>query len=215
MHVAESREEAEYLGTGGGDIPGRLYPAVGAGAPPRSGAARSPVAYLEALGALPPACLVVHAVHVDDADCRALRRQGAAVAHCPRSNAALAGGAAPVPALLAHGIPVGLGTDSLASADSLDLWDEMRAARDAHGLPAGAVLRMATLGGAEALGVHAEVGTLEAGKRADLIAVSVGALGSREPEAVLLADTRGADLLLSLVDGECRVCRPEVTTPCP
>jgi 5-methylthioadenosine/S-adenosylhomocysteine deaminase len=137
------------------------------------------------------------------------------VAHCPRSNAALAGGTAPVAAFLDQGIPVGLGTDSLASAPSLDLWDEMRAVLDAHALPPAAVLRMGTLGGAQALGLHAEVGSLTAGKRADLIAVSVASMSPRDPEGSLLAGTRGAELLLSLIDGERRFCRPEVTVPCP
>ena len=150
IHAAESPEEVEFLATGRGAIPDLLYPAVGCRVPPPRRRARSPIEYLDALGALAWRPLLVHAVHVDAADIRRMAKSGVSVAHCPRSNARLSGGAAPVAEFLAHGIPVGLGTDSLASVPTLDLWDEMRAAAagQAGRLAPREVLEMATLGGA-------------------------------------------------------------------
>jgi 5-methylthioadenosine/S-adenosylhomocysteine deaminase len=215
MHVAESGEEREYLAAGTGDIPARLYPAVGAPPPPRR-RARSPVAYLDALGAMPAQALLVHAVHLDAEDLPRLRRRRARVAHCPRSNALLSGGVAPVPALLAAAIPVGLGTDSLAGVSTLDLWDEMRAALAAQGgrLDAAAVLRMATLGGATCLGLERWVGSLEPGKLADLAVVSAAAVTPRAPEASLVATTGAGDVRLVLLGGAARVRRAEATPVC-
>ncbi|MBI2116844.1 MAG: amidohydrolase family protein [candidate division NC10 bacterium] len=215
IHVAESAEEVEFLSTGQGAIPRRLYPAVGcAVAPPRRSAA-SPIEYLAALGALAWRPLLIHAVHVTATDIEHMARSGVSVAHCPRSNARLSGGVAPVPELLSEGIPVGLGTDSLASVPTLDLWDEMRAALEIHAgrLAPAEVLEMATLGGARALGLADQVGSLQVGKRADLIAVSAGAVSASDPVGSLIAGTEGADVLLTLVEGEIRHRRLE-GVPC-
>lgn len=212
IHAAESPEESEFLTTGEGPIRRSLYPAVGCLDPPPRGRARSAVAYLAGLGVLAWRPLLIHAVHVDEADCRTMARAGVRVAHCPRSNARLSRGVAPVPHLLAHGIPVGLGTDSLASAPSLDLWDEMRAALAAHAgrLDPSAALEMGTLGGARALGMADRVGSLEAGKDADLIAVAGGGVRAGDPVGSLLARVQGEDVLLSLIAGEIRYNRTEV-----
>ena len=206
IHAAESPEEVAFLATGRGAIPDLLYPAVGCRVPPPRRRARSPIEYLDALGALAWRPLLVHAVHVDAADIRRMAKSGVSVAHCPRSNARLSGGAAPVAEFLAHGIPVGLGTDSLASVSTLDLWDEMRAAAAGHAgrLAPREVLEMATLLGAAALGLADQVGSLAVGKRADLIAVSAQAVAASDPVGSLIAGTRGEDVLLSLVDGEVR-----------
>jgi 5-methylthioadenosine/S-adenosylhomocysteine deaminase len=206
IHAAESPEEVEFLSTGRGLIPDLLYPAVGCRVPPPRRRARSPIEYLDGLGALAWRPLLVHAVHVDAADIRRMAKSGVSVAHCPRSNARLSAGVAPVAEFLAHGIPVGLGTDSLASVPSLDLWDEMRAAAAAHAgrLAPRGVLEMATRLGAAALGLADRVGSLTVGKRADLIAVSARAVAASDPVGSLIAGTRGEDVLLSLVEGEVR-----------
>jgi 5-methylthioadenosine/S-adenosylhomocysteine deaminase len=117
----------------------------------------------------------------------------------------------PVPDFLRHGIAVGLGTDSLASVPTLDLWDEMRACLAAHrGRVAPAdVLAMATLGGARALGLAGQVGSVEVGKRADLIAVSARRIVPSDPVGSLIAGTRGEDVLVSLMEGEVRHRRLE------
>ena len=202
IHAAEAAAEAALVTRGDGPIPGLLYPAVGQAPPPRRRAS-SPVAYLEALGVLEGRPLLIHAVHVDAADRRRLAAHGVGVAHCPRSNALLSGAVAPVPAYLREGIPVGLGTDSLASAPTLDLWDEMRAALTAHAgqLTAAQVLEMATLGGAQVLGLAGRVGSLEVGKRADLTAVAADGIAPSDPAASLIAGTSGAEVLLTMVEG--------------
>jgi 5-methylthioadenosine/S-adenosylhomocysteine deaminase len=206
IHAAESREEVEFLSTGRGAISDLLYTAVGCRVPPPRRRAQSPIEYLDGLGALAWRPLLIHAVHVDAADIPRMVRSGVSVAHCPRSNARLSDGVAPVADFLAHGIPVGLGTDSLASVPTLDLWDEMRAALAAQRgrLAPGEVLDMATRGGARALGLADQVGSLEVGKRADLIAVPAGAVVASDPAGSLIAMTRGEDVLLSLVEGEVR-----------
>jgi aminodeoxyfutalosine deaminase len=213
VHVAESPVESEFLATGGGPIARRLYPAVGCWPPPPRRTARSPVAYLDATGVLAWRPLVVHAVHVDEADCRTMAQHGVRVAHCPRSNSLLSEGTAPVPRFLSHGIPVGLGTDSLASAPDLDLWEEMRAALAVHAgrLDPTAVLEMATLGGARALALADQIGSLEEGKRADIIAVPARHI-TTDPVRSLLEQTRGEDVLLVLIDGAMRHSRTEVVT---
>lgn len=204
IHAAESAEEVQFVTTGRGAIPDRLYAAAGCGVPPPRRPAGSPIAYLDALGILALRPLLVHAVHVDGADIRRMARYGIPVAHCPRSNARLSGAVAPVPELLNQGVPVGLGTDSLASVPTLDLWDEMRAALAAHGGRLGPcqILEMATLGGAKGLGLGDEIGSLEAGKRADLIAVSARGVAGSDPEGRLVAGTRGEDVWLSMIEGK-------------
>ena len=206
IHAAESPAETEFLRHGSGPIPRLLYPAVGCLEPPSRRSARSAVAYLDSLGLLAGSPLLIHAVHVDVADCRLLAARGVRVAHCPRSNQRLSEGTAPLGLFEGHGIPVGLGTDSLASAPSLDLWDEMRAVP----LAAPAVLGLATLGGARALGLEQTMGSLAPGKRADLIAVHARAIQDADPHASLLEAIRGADVLLSMIDGEIVHSQPGV-----
>jgi 5-methylthioadenosine/S-adenosylhomocysteine deaminase len=211
IHAAESPAETEFLTTGAGPIVRSLYPAVGCAAPPPRRRARSPIAYLAEAGALGEQPVLVHAVHVDEDDCRLMARHGVRVAHCPRSNTRLSEGTAPVPLMRTHGIPVGLGTDSLASAPDLDLWNEMRAAWAANtALTPAAVLEMATLGGARVLGMADRVGTLEIGKRADVIAVAADRLAASDPVGSLLEHTREEDVLVVLIEGAVRHHRCEM-----
>ncbi len=143
-----------------------------------------PLARLARLGLLGPQTIAVHAVHLDAGDIALLARHGASVAHCPASNLKLASGIAPVAALLDAGINLGLGTDGAASNNRLDMFAEMRLAallaKGASGradvLPAAQALRMATLGGARALGLDAVIGSISPGKAADLAAVNLGRL---------------------------------------
>ena len=181
-HLAESQAEVDLL-TGKKNPIMRAYQAANLWtgqnwSPP----GLRPVQYLAGTGALSPQALAIHVVQADADDIAALAATGAGVAHCPRSNLRLHCGRAPVAEMRAAGIMVGLGTDSLASNDDLDLFAEMRAAlavsraRAAAGAPLAAltpgdVLRMATLEGARALGLDALVGTIEPGKRADLVAI--------------------------------------------
>ncbi|MFQ5962178.1 MAG: amidohydrolase family protein, partial [Candidatus Methylomirabilales bacterium] len=126
IHTAESPAEIEYFRSGTGEIRTRLLPATGWGEIPPPALGTTPVNHLSRLGLLDPACLLVHAVHLTEEDMEIVAQSGVAVAHCPRSNAYLEVGRAPLKAFRDRGIPVGLGTDSLASNDSLSLWDEIR-----------------------------------------------------------------------------------------
>jgi 5-methylthioadenosine/S-adenosylhomocysteine deaminase len=138
-----------------------------------------PLARLERLGLLGPGLIAVHAVHLTDPEIALLAKHGASVAHCPSSNLKLASGFAPAAKLAAAGVNLCFGTDGAASNNRLDIFAEMRlgallakaVARDAQALPARAALRAATLGGAQALGLEARIGSIEPGKYADLAAV--------------------------------------------
>jgi 5-methylthioadenosine/S-adenosylhomocysteine deaminase len=142
-----------------------------------------PLERLRRLGLVTPGLIAVHAVHVEADEIALLARHGCAVVHCPSSNLKLASGIAPVAPMLRAGVNVALGTDGAASNNRLDLFQEMRtaaliakaSARDAQALPAHAALRAATLGGAQALGLGERIGSIECGKRADLVAVDLGA----------------------------------------
>ncbi len=140
-----------------------------------------PLARLHRLGLVGPQLVAVHAVHLNADEQRLLAQHGAAIAHCPHSNLKLASGIAPLAALLTHGLTVGLGTDSAASNNRLDLWEEMRLAAllakgtsgQAEAVPAHQALAMATIHGARALGLDDRIGSLTIGKAADLVAVDL------------------------------------------
>jgi 5-methylthioadenosine/S-adenosylhomocysteine deaminase len=142
-----------------------------------------PLRRLQRLGLLGPNLLAVHAVHLGDDEIALLAEHACHVAHCPSSNLKLASGIAPVNALHEAGVNIGLGTDGAASNNRLDIFSEMRlaallakgASGKATALPAHAVLRMATLNGARALGLDKSIGSLVPGKLADLVAVDLSA----------------------------------------
>ena len=161
VHLAESRAETELVREGAGPFAAALrargIPVVARGV--------SPVEYLLRLGVLESGdCLCIHCVQVEPADVALLRIAGVAVAHCPRSNQTHAHGTAPLAALRGAGVRVGLGTDSVASAGDASLWAEAAAA----GLEGEEALRMLTIEGARALGLDADIGSLDVGKQADL-----------------------------------------------
>lgn len=140
-----------------------------------------PIARLESLDILGPGFIGVHAVHLSDDDIERLAIHGCSIAHCPTSNMKLASGAAPIGKLIAQGLTIGLGSDGAASNNRLDILSEMRQANllaklasgDAATLPAHTALRMATLDGARALGLHPNIGSLLPGKRADITALRI------------------------------------------
>ena len=138
-----------------------------------------PLERLRRLGLLGPGLIAVHSVHLSEAEIDLLSRHGCSVVHCPSSNLKLASGFAPASALLKAGVNLALGTDGAASNNRLDMFQEMRTAAllakgvagDAEAMPAHAALRAATLGGATALGLDAQIGSIVQGKQADLAAV--------------------------------------------
>jgi cytosine/adenosine deaminase-related metal-dependent hydrolase len=179
-HAAESPYEVEYVATGSGPFAeanrrwGFAMELLGSG-----GSARTPVAELVALGALGPDTHVAHGVHCDAADRAILRAAGSVVALCPRSNAVLGVGEAPVAAYRAEGNPVAVGTDALSSTPSLDLLADVAALREiavGQGSPEAGLDRWlveaATRGGAAAMGLT-DIGVLRPGARADLAAFDV------------------------------------------
>ena len=145
---------------------------------------RTPLRRLHDLGATGPQFIAIHGVHLAADDIALLAAQGCHVVHCPISNMKLGSGMAPVAALLAGGVNVALGTDGAASNNRLDLFGEMRIAAllakvatgDPSVLPAQQMLGAATLAGARALGLEREIGSLVAGKQADMVAVDLSAL---------------------------------------
>ncbi len=202
LHVAETQDEIREI---------------------REKYGRTPVQWLEDLGVLGPRVLINHAVWVTEEDMAILRRHDVKVSHNPESNMKLASGTAPVVRMLSLGITVGLGTDGAASNNNLDMFQAMDFAAKLHklasmnptALPAQEVLRMATVGGARALGLDAEIGSLEAGKKADLIVVRTGGAHSvpmYNPYSHLVYAARGGDVESVIINGKPVMLRGQVLT---
>jgi aminodeoxyfutalosine deaminase len=173
VHVAESPEEIEFLQSGCGawrEQLDRLGAWDARWTPPRCG----PVAYLERFGLVHRRLLAVHGVQLTDGELARLAEAGATVVTCPRSNRWTGAGDPPIARFYASGVRVALGTDSLASANDLNLFSELAAVRAlAPEVPAAEILRSATLSGAAALGFAEDFGAIEPGRRAELIAVRI------------------------------------------
>ncbi|HWS86967.1 MAG TPA: 5'-deoxyadenosine deaminase [Pyrinomonadaceae bacterium] len=180
------------------------------------------VLYLDSLGLSGPHVLLAHCVHLDDGEVGLLASKGTHVAHCPSSNMKLGSGVAPVSELLASGVSVSLGADGAPCNNRLDMFTEMRSAallqkvsRGADALPAARVLRMATLDGARALGLGDEIGSLEAGKLADITVLELGRLHTTpRPEVVstVVYAAEARDVRDVLVDGRVVLREGELQT---
>jgi 5-methylthioadenosine/S-adenosylhomocysteine deaminase len=207
IHVAESEVESQLVIHGKGAFAEGLR-GRNIDVRPRG---RSPVDLLSTLGVLKQRPLLIHCVRVDEPDLASIASHGAPVAHCPISNAKLGHGMAPLVELLAAGIDVGLGSDSVASNNRMNLLAEARAALlmqrarigSHEALSASDVLEIATMGGACALGLSDEIGSLDVGKSADLAAFSIGhAMPTYDPAAAAIFALDGANALLVTVAGE-------------
>jgi 5-methylthioadenosine/S-adenosylhomocysteine deaminase len=172
----------------------------------------SPTGYLQSIGFWGPRTIAAHGVWLTPADIAILARQHVGVSHNPESNMKLASGTAKVVAMRAAGIAVGLGTDGAASNNDLDMFEAIRqaaflaklATMDPRAVPARAALEMATIDGARALGMESRIGSLETGKRADLITVSMNAARQTpmyDPLSHLVYVTRGDDVRTTVVNG--------------
>ena len=183
----------------------------------------TPVGYLESIGFFGPRTIAAHGIWVTDADIDILKRRGVGVSHNPESNMKLASGAAPVTKYLKAGVALGLGTDGAASNNDLDMFEAMRQAsflakltmKDPTAVSARTALDMATIGGARAIGMDRQIGSLEAGKRADLITVAMN--GARQTplyDAVshLVYVTKGDDVRTTIVDGKVLMRNRQVRT---
>ena len=191
IHLAEAREEVEQM---------------------LERAGQRPIEYAAGLGILDDAVIAAHVIWPSDGEIETLAARGVGVAHCPQSNMKLAAGVAPVPRLLDAGVAVGLGTDGAASNNDLDLWEEMDTAAKLHkvvlkdptAVPARQAVEMATITGARAIHMEDEIGSLEAGKRADLIVVDVSSPHQQpvyDPYSVLTYATGAADVETVIVNG--------------
>ena len=204
MHIAESQAEVDLVTSGTGDF-AESWKRRGIGVAPR---ARSPIALLEERGALDRGPLLIHCVRVEEDDMEIMARHSCSVAHCPASNAKFGHGIAPLLPMVAAGIRVGIGSDSVASNNRMDILDEARlsvlihraATRRHDAFGAHEALQLATIGGARALGIDARVGSLEVGKDADLAAFSVGSprtipIGDPYSAAIFALPGRSAELV--------------------
>ena len=210
-HVAESGAEIDALRDGTGPI-AEAVERMG-GSLPRLG--EHPLARLEREHCLGPDVAVIHAVEIGPEEIAILRRSGSPVAHCPRSNAQLGCGAAPIRALLDAGVVVGLGLDSPASALSFDMFEEMRCAiwlarareRSASALTPTEVLRMATLDAARVLGLDDRCGSLEPGKSADVTVLGLDSSTFwpvEDPTTAIVYDGSPERVTMTMIDGTVR-----------
>jgi cytosine/adenosine deaminase-related metal-dependent hydrolase len=193
IHLGESPEEMHFLDHGGGPIQVMLE-SLGAcnprWTPPRCG----PVEYIDKFGLLSERLLAVHGVQLSYRELAQLASAGATLVTCPRSNEWVGAGSAPVERFYASGVRVAIGTDSLASVADLNLFAEMAQIRRlGRQIPASAILESATRIGAEALGFGAEYGTIDAGKRAALIAVRIPE-GVKDVEEYLVGGVEPGDI---------------------
>ena len=219
-HFSESQAEVDWLVSGSGPL--ARFAEAGFNLVPPTGT--SGIRRLADAGLLGPRMTAAHCVQVDAGDIALLADHDVAVAHCPRSNAFLGCGIAPLMELREAGIRVGLGTDSPNSAMSFDMFEEMRAAvlsarartRRADALTASEALELATLGSSRALGLGSEIGSLVPGKRADLAVVSLRGsayLPWEDPAAAVVYGGSPERVLLTVVDGVVRFRKGETEWP--
>lgn len=208
IHAAESKAELEMMMTGTGEFADGLKARAIAWQPPRV----STISYLDSLGVLGTSPLLVHCVQVGGPDIDLLARNGARVAHCPKSNAKLGHGYAPLMSMLEAGLTIGLGTDSVASNNRCDMIEEARFCGLIHRIAmneynepgADFLLRLATLESARALKLDDRIGSLEVGKQADLIAIDLSGTHNqpvRDPVTAIIFSAEARDVIFSAVAG--------------
>lgn len=205
IHLAETSAETNYSLNGTGPL-AEMRRRMGY-EPMVTG--MTPTHYLADVGLLREGVCLAHCVHVSDDEVEMIARSGAGVASCPRSNAFLGAGIAPITRLISNRAKVGLGTDSVGSCLRFDFFEEMRFAlglaraceEDAAVLMAKDVLRLATLGGAEALGLSHMIGMLEPGKRADFVAIDLSDMLPEENLHLAVISKSPSDVVSTVVDG--------------
>jgi cytosine/adenosine deaminase-related metal-dependent hydrolase len=207
-HLHESHSEREWMESGSGyfaELQTLLVPPAGV----------SGIRALAAEGLLGSEMIAAHCVDLEPDEIELLASNGVAVAHCPRSNGYLGCGFSPVTDLRAAGVRVGVGTDSPASAPSFDMFEELRTAiavarareRSSDALTAQDALRLATLGGASALGLEHEIGSLTPGKQADMVIVALSETSLvpwEDPAAAVVLGGSPSAVLATYVEGRPR-----------
>jgi cytosine/adenosine deaminase-related metal-dependent hydrolase len=207
MHAAESHDEELLVREGCGTFADRFVQRGIEWSTPQL----STIQYLKQRGILETQPLLAHCIRVDDADIETLRETRSKVAHCPKSNAKLGHGRAPLAKLLEAGVPVGLGSDSVGSNNTCDILEEARFAvllsRAGGGnrlITASDALEVATLGGARCLDLQGQVGELREGMQADLAVLSLtGAhqIPNHDPAATAIFASSGRDVILTVIAG--------------
>lgn len=184
---------------------------------------QTPVEYLHSLGILDERTLAAHCIFVTDTDIALMQAQGVSVAHCIGANTKSAKGVAPLQAMLDAGLQVGLGTDGPSSGNTLDLFTQMRMVANFHkththnraAFPARDIVRLATLGGAEAIGMADTIGSIELGKKADIVLIetqSVNMFPIFDPYSALVYSANAANVSHVWVDGQLVVNNKELLT---
>lgn len=216
IHAAESAAESEFIRSGTGSIAGVMKNlGIEWNAPNLS-----PIEYLNEVGILKTAPLLAHCVNLSEKDFEIVAATNSKIAHCPKSNAKFSHGIAPFAEFLRKKLPVGLGSDSVASNNACDILEEARFAallQRTRGefVSAEEVLRTATIGGATVLGLEGKVGTLEAGKLADFTVISLDALPQQpiyDVSAALVFASSARDVVFTAVDGKTIYENGEVKT---
>ncbi len=214
LHLAGSKEEYQFVKYGSSMLATDVRDVFDADAPLWLPTGVSPVRYVLQWGILDvPNIVAVHCTQVDAADIEVLAAHDVAIAHCPRCNAKLGMGIAPIEKFLQAGIRVGLGTDSPAASNSMDVFEEMRigllvqraALGEEHFMIARQFVKMATLDAARALGIDDKVGSLEPGKLADIIAVDISKshqIPTHYPYGTLVHTANQENVLWTMVGGE-------------
>jgi 5-methylthioadenosine/S-adenosylhomocysteine deaminase len=184
---------------------------------------KRPVHYLDQLGLLGKSLIAAHGVHLNAREIERLAGTGVKVVHVPESNMKLGSGVAPIAAMIRAGVTVGVGTDGCASNNDMDIFCEMETAakaakvfdRDPLSLDAGTALGLATTGGAAVMGLEGEIGTLEKGKKADMIIVELGAphlCPMYDPVSILVYSANGSDVRDVIVNGRILMRKRQFTT---
>ncbi len=182
------------------------------------------VLYLDHIGMAAPNLILTHCIWLNENELDILEKRDVKVAHCPTCNIKLSSGIAPIPEMLKRGITVSLGADGAPANNNLDIFQEMKMAaliqKPLHGptvMPAKEVFKMATLGGARAMGLEEEIGSIELGKKADLVMISleephVSPVAGVDPYSLLVYSARSSDVVLSMVDGKILMENRELKT---
>jgi 5-methylthioadenosine/S-adenosylhomocysteine deaminase len=198
VHLAESPAESALLSSATGSFAEAWRRR---GIPMPSPLGHSPVQWLDEHGVLSERTLCIHVVQATGLDIGRLANAGAAVAHCPLSNRRHGHGEAPLAALLAARVRVGVGTDSVVSVGELDLLADARAARSLAGLDAAQALALCTRGAARALGLDAEIGGLRVGKWGDCVVIRCPSAGARRPPEEVALASGPRDVVATYVGG--------------
>lgn len=213
IRLAESQEELNFIEYGSSALANEYRDSMGWTDILWQPLGVTPIKYLESWGVFEGKVLAAHCIYVNKEDIEILKKNNVSVAYCPRTNAKLGTGVAPLTKYFSEGINVGLGTDNLASSNNMDFYSEMRIglllqrgmARSVENLSAKTFVHMATMGGARCLGLDSEIGSLEPGKKADIIAIDAShshQMPMTDPFSNIVYTLNQEDVELTIINGE-------------